>query len=209
MRMRTWWIAALALLAAVPRGAAQAPATAEDAARAFLAALDGHQWAAAAGFLSDASARRQRDLTLSFALAQLETLQKHGGGGNFVLSGSGALDSARLRRFAAHRVRSLRGVSTVAEAAALEPREFLARMMESAVTGPPGAIAQPASHRYLGIVVENDSVAHALFREEGPGAYKRFDQGAEVLELRREGGRWYVLPNELMFMRVPLLFGSE
>ncbi|HKP75181.1 MAG TPA: hypothetical protein VJT67_06525, partial [Longimicrobiaceae bacterium] len=145
---------------------------------------------------------------LSFALAQLETLQKQSGGGNFVLSSSGAVDSARLRRFGGHRVRTLRGVSTVAEAAALAPRDLLARMMETAATGPPGAIAQPATHRYLGVVVENDSVAHALFREEGPGAFKRFDGSAEVLELRRQNGRWYVLPNELMFIRVPLLFGE-
>jgi hypothetical protein len=202
MRMRLgWWMAMLALAPAP--AAAQTPATAEETARAFLAALDGRRWDAAAELISPAAVRRQRDLTLAMALAGLQARQKNPRGGNLVVSSSGTVDSAQLRRFGSHRVRTLRGVSTLAEAAALEPRVFLARMMESATVGAPGMVMTPRAHRYLGVLVENDSVAHALFREEG--RVERVDQEAQVLELRRIAGRWHVLPGTALMVRASLL----
>ena len=149
--------------------------------------------------LAPAETRRQRDVAIAIAIAELEATRQ---GSSGLVRGSGTVDSASLRRHGAYPVRTLRGVSTLAEAAALEPRDFMARMMEAATAGHPDVHANRRVHRYLGIVVENDSVAHALFRDEGGMV---LDDSASVLELRRIGGRWYIEPGTPMFVRMPLL----
>jgi len=195
MRVRTGWMAALALLCAVPRAVAQTPATPDtpdQTVRAFLVALNAQRWTEAAAFLSDAEVRPLRDLTLAWALARLEEMRDPTSD-FYAMALPGRVDSVRLKRFAGRPV-TMRGVSTLGEAAALEPREFVARLME---------MARPGTHRYMGVAVENDSVAHADVREvkQDHGV----DQEAEVLELRREAGRWYVVPNTKLFFRASLL----
>jgi len=201
MRMRILWPAAAALLSLAPQAVAQTPATPEETARAFFAAMDAGRWDAVAALILPASAQRQRDLALFQAIVELEqATAAPGTGGTVVVSGSAAVDSAMLRRHGGHRIRPMRGAATLAEAAALEPREFLARFMES-LAGPPGT-AQTRTHQYIGVLVENDSVAHALFREHG--GQPRDELDADVLDLRRSGGRWYVSLSST-FVRARLL----
>jgi hypothetical protein len=209
MKLRTVWMAALALLGAARGAHAQAPATAEQSARAFLAALDGGRWDEAAGYVLPSAARRERDLDISMRIARLEMMAKGQRSGNFTVASSGVVDPEKLRRFGSTPVRSLRGVSTLAQAAALAPEVYMARTMEMAMTRFPGSSAAPPRHPFLGIVVENDSVAHALYREQG-GVLRYGDPAAaEVLELRRSGGRWYVLPGMTLLTVASMHFDDE
>jgi hypothetical protein len=200
-------MAAAALLCGVLPATAEAQVTAtpEETARAFFTALDGRRWDEAAGYVLPDAARRQRDLDISMRLARLEQLPK-GRGGNFTVSSSGTVDPELLKRFGSTPVRSLRGVSTLAEAAALAPQAYMARMMEMAAKGPPGASMPPTSYVFIAAVVENDSVAHALYRQSAAGRGSTGSEAAEVLMLRRREGRWYVVPGELMFHAMSLFF---
>jgi hypothetical protein len=209
MRIRTMLVGVTALVACASPARAQTPATAEETARAFFAALDGRRWDEAAGYVLPAAARRERDLDISMRIARLETMAKGQRSGNFTVAGSGVVDPEKLRRFGSTPVRSLRGVSTLAQAAALAPEVYMARTMEMAMTRFPGSSAAPPRHPFLGIVVENDSVAHALYREQG-GVLRYGDPAAaEVLELRRSGGRWYVLLGMTLLTVASMHFDDE
>jgi hypothetical protein len=180
-------------------------ATPEETARAFFAALDEGRWGEAAGYVLPAAAARHRDLDVSMRLARREQIPE-GRGGNFTVTSSGTIDPELLERFGSTPVRSLRGVATLAEAAALAPGEYMARAMERAMAGPLGAPMPPASHALLGVVVESDSVAHALYRTTGGFMASADPDAAEVLALRRDDGRWHVIPPELMFHTMASFF---
>jgi hypothetical protein len=179
-------------------------ATPEETARAFFGALDDGRWDEAAGYVLPEAARQQRDLDVSMRLARLEQLPADRGG-NFTFASSGTVDPELLERFGSTPVRSLRGVATLAEAAALAPEAYMARVMELGTTGPPGAGMPAASHALIGVVVENDSLAHALYRATG-GLLRSDSDAAEVLKVRRHDGRWYVVPGNLMFSAMVSFF---
>jgi hypothetical protein len=179
----------------------------EETVRAFFAALDGGRWDEAAGYVLPEAARQQRDLDLSMRLARLEQLPE-GRGGNFTITSNGTVDPELLERFGSTPVRSLRGVSTLAEAAELAPEVYMARLMEMGTSGPPGAGMPAASHALIGVVVENDSLAHALYRATG-GPLRSEPDAAEVLKVRRHDGRWYVVPGDLMFSAMVSFFDGD
>jgi hypothetical protein len=146
------------------------------------------------------AAERMRLSSVSMLLAQ-EAARASGGTGDGVsFTVADSVDPDQLRRFGGQPVRGYPGAGTLAELAVMPARAFVARSLENAFTAPPGAtdvVLMP--HRYLGEVAENDSVAHALYRRVMPdgrlaGAPDECPC-AEVLEVRRVGGRWYVMPD--------------
>jgi hypothetical protein len=200
MRPRAPWIAVIALLGLARAAAAQGAAP-EEAARGFFAALDGHRWDEAAGYVLPAAARQQRELDLSMRLARAAMLAKDRRSGSFAITSSGTVDPEQLRLYGSTPVRGLRGVRTLAEAAGLPPEAYIARVMEAATVGPPGAVlARPTKHRLLGVVAENDSVAHAVYRGDGFRGGTVDPATAEILLLRKQEGRWYVVPDQMMFV---------
>ncbi|MBV9107888.1 MAG: hypothetical protein JO306_00600, partial [Gemmatimonadetes bacterium] len=129
-------------------------------------------------------------------------------GASFALTSGDSLDAERMRRFGGRPAHGFPGAPTLADVARIPPVGFMARMLENAFTLPAGMIGQtPSKHAYVGVVVESDSVAHALYREvsvDGRRAGRVLLQDAfatTVMEVRREDGRWYVVPDWMLLAR--------
>lgn len=123
-----------------------------------------------------------------------------------------------LRRYAREPPGQWPRLRTVADLAALTPRQLVARELES-FAHRHDAQVQPSRFTCIGAVVENDSVAHLLYRTSpvaadtlihlpsGPAPPVAYDPGwVDTLELRPAGGRWYVrfegelrIPGEYMY----------
>jgi hypothetical protein len=206
---RTWMGMAMLALCSVGRPvAARAQGGPEDAARAFLAALDARRWDDAAARVLPGAARLHQQSELSMMLAW--AARRASGAamtGSFAVSGADSVDPALLRRFGAEPAAGFGEARTLADVARMTPAVFMAGTLENAFTLPPNACcAAWGKTRYIGTVVENDSVAHALYRELPTGALpvrvtEQEAFRATVLELWRQGGRWYVIPDEMMLLR--------
>jgi hypothetical protein len=181
----------------------------DDAARGFLAALDARRWNDAAARVLPRAARRQQRAEVSMMLAWAE--QRASGRvqrGTTVVSAPDSIVPALLQQFGDQPARGFGAARTVADLARMEPAAYMARTLQNALTLPPGACcAAFGKNQYVG-TLENDSVAHALYRERGeaplsaPGGDP---YGVSVLELRREGGRWYVVPDPMLLPRAESL----
>lgn len=114
----------------------------------------------------------------------------------FTLCGDYAVDEDELRRLSHVLVPGYRGAATVQDVVEIPAEDLVAQALENAVAHG-HAIAFPTRQRVeLGEVVENgDSAARSFYRIDparsaspGEGPYPR------TMEMRREGGRWFVLP---------------
>jgi len=181
----------LALLVASPAVAQERDAGAT--ARAFIDALNASQWDAAAGMVLPATAEchRRQELARFVALAEHRAR-----GERFVNLGTlpDSADPARLAALASTRLFRFHGAQTLGDAARLSARAFMASTLEKEFAMPPGAEenVEWMWPRFVGVTVENDSVAHALYRHTG--ARERPTDPVVVLPLRRVTGRWYVDP---------------
>ena len=209
--MRNRWMAMAMLVLAGVAGpvAARAQRGPEDAARGFLGALDARRWNDAAALVLPGVALLHQRAQVSMVLAWEE--RRASGApmsGTFGVAASDSIDSRLLRRFGARPVGAFGGARTVADLAQMTPATFMARTLENALTLPPNSCcAAFGRNQYVGTVVENDSVAHALYRELPTGAELHVRVRSEdafrvsVLGLRREGGRWYVIPDWTLLSR--------
>ncbi|HET7460312.1 MAG TPA: hypothetical protein VFJ82_03655 [Longimicrobium sp.] len=181
----------LALLVAVPAAAQERDADAE--ARSFINALNTSQWDAAAGMVLPATAECHRRQ----ALVRFVAVAEHRARGELFVDLGMLPDSAdptRLAALASTRLFRFHGAQTLGDAAKLSPRAFMASTLQKAFAMPPGAeeVVEWMWPRYIGIVVENDTLAHALYRVTG--AQVRSTDLVVHLPLRRVDGRWYVTP---------------
>jgi hypothetical protein len=147
-------------------------------------------------------AERHRLLELSMVVnyaAAREAGTPMDGTASFSLCGEYHVDDEELRRHARALVPGYRGAATVEDVATLSAAELLAQALENAMTRPYGIAAGRPLRLVLGEVArESESTARG-FVHESPSVVG----GGEtwMLELRREGGRWYVLPGVELLSR--------
>lgn len=198
----------LALLVAVP-AAAQAPRQdAGSIARAFIGAINEHRWADAAAMVLPAAAEPYHNQQVSTVIQRAEQLARDSTTRSFYIMPCDTIDTRKLAVFASARLMMFPGAQTLGEAASMPPRVFMARTLErrfSTMPREPGVqILDVAMPRYVGVFVENDSLAHALYRYFSNEV--RFDDSVETLILRRLDGRWYVAPEgKLLWSGSPAL----
>lgn len=199
---------------AMPAGA-RAQGGPEDAARGFVAALDAKRWSEAASMVDPAMARRHQQVRVAMlaATAQFRASGQMRGGSVAITAGD-SVSPGLLQRFGTQPAPGYGGARTLAEVARMDPADFMAHTLENALTLPPGACcAAWGLPRYVGTVVENDSVAHALYRDRAEpvaGVAPGDPFAVQLLELRRRGGRWYVIPDDVLLLRGerPMLGGD-
>jgi len=179
---------------------------ADGAGCAFINALQARRYESAAGEILPGDLDEERSYQLS-ALAQALYLRDHPATHSimvpFPVLPPEELDPL-LRRYAREPPGEWPRVHTVADLAALTPRQLVARELEAFADGE-GAPAQAARFTCIGAVVENDSVAHLLYRTSppavdtllhvapSPAPAVGYDPGwVSTLELRSAVGRWYV-----------------
>lgn len=191
-------IGILALLAATPAAAQERDAGA--VARAFIDAINEHRWDDAAGMVLPAAARRHHTQQIVTVIQRAEQLARDSTTRSFFISPCDTLDSRKLAAFASMRLMMFPGAQTLGEAAAMPPGIFMARTLErrfSMMPPEPGVrIVDMAMPRYVGVAMETDSLAHALYRYFSTAVTP--DDSTETLILRRLDGRWYVAPDEGM-----------
>ena len=201
-----------------------AQANPSDVARRYFAAVAAQRWDTAAALVDPSAQRRIRDGTLSllaFAAGHLSDLRKlmsgsgSGGMAGFGRSASGsgelvaigqeiALDADSLAKYGAWRVPLYSGAPTIQALAAMSPVELLTRSYPASrlvcFDGDCFSPVDPRQPRVIRAAVDNDSMAHVIFRRD------RADSGAsraatqeDVLRLVRRDGVWRVdlLPGPL------------
>ena len=93
-------------------------------------------------------------------------------------------DSAALAKYATMPL-PVYGVRTVGEFAALTPEELLARVLSESADG-----HYPS--KIIGYVIEEDTMAHVLFRRDDPRIRGANPWLVQVAHAMRRNGRWYV-----------------
>jgi hypothetical protein len=204
------------LLVAASTLASSAPAQSPDrspstAAAQFFAALNDHRSADAAAMVdsTDVEILRNAHLSMLIAGAKYRADQAHqrrdGSGGMSGYSSDGLIHPEMIARYGSSPIRGFGSATTLAEVAALDPREFLARalaasaaMLDSSGAEKPAGVIRTV----LGQVLEGDSVAHIVYRTSGAGVRFTDPLHAELLRLRRHGGSWWidltVMDNQIM-----------
>jgi hypothetical protein len=182
-------------------------AGAEEAARAFLDALDGGRFDEAASYVLPSLAAMHHETEVSMTLGIMEQMAERRGGGTFIVSSDGHADPELLRRFGSTPLPGFPGAGTLGEMAGMDPARSMARTLENAVTVSVGPEMPALRYALVGVVMESDTVAHALYRqlrENGRPAFaSAYDDAyrVEVLGVRADGGRWYVMPDFMLLSR--------
>ncbi|MFL5562945.1 MAG: hypothetical protein ACJ79K_15850 [Gemmatimonadaceae bacterium] len=182
-----------------------APPPATAAAQSFFAALHDGRWPAAAAAVdsSSMSAIREMELSMMIAWAQhrAEFARAMRGKGSGALSGgysvSDHIDARLLEKYGATAAPGFPGAPTVAAIAALPPRVFLTDILalsdSEEIYGPPPSHERNRFDRTIvGEVVENDSIAHVLYRVSAPHYVATDPLQVSVLRLHRRDDRWLV-----------------
>jgi len=184
-----------------PVGAQGKEDSALSTAAAFFAALHEARWADAASMVDSASAQATRDFRVGTLVVWAENRAEaakvtRGGSGGMVAYGSD--DATRpelIAHYGAMPVKGFGAARTLAQVAALAPREFLARafaLSDSMFTTEDAHKRSPLTRGILGDVIESDSIAHVLYRVTGPTVHSTDPLAADILRLRRRGHDWYV-----------------
>lgn len=177
-------------------------------AQRYFAAITAEQWDSAAAFVDPVSQRTFRDRVLTYLLLVAEqrrairrSMQGSGSGGFAGFGMDSVPTAARLAKYGQWRIGVYPGTPTIQELAGLSPAELLARSyaassilcMEGVCEHEPPL---PGRALVLGAVIENDSVAHVLYRETGSDT-STLARGVdrwrvEVMQFFKRDDRWLV-----------------
>ena len=181
-----------------PAQKAKLPATPEAVARAALAAVDSAQWPALLALVHPMA-------LAGFRAQQLEMLRSmsHSGPGNGDEVG---VVSPRRESFADFYVRRVFLAYSVNEVKSLHADTLLLRYLTyigDAWRSRPDSARAPASRRFLGTVIDGDSVAYVMIRTAVPDSPNVRPDQVEFLTLRRLNGKWRTM------LDGGLVFGSD
>jgi hypothetical protein len=206
--MRIMVVAFLSLYLFVHQGlAAQGP---DAVARAVFSAFERGDWATVAASIDSAAAKTFRESELALLaswLASREALQaaKKTGTTFYGYSSDGILKSEDIAKHGSTRIEAFLGKPTFGDLVRLEPQLFLRRWLES-VHSEPRDSTIAIRRRIVGVVLEGDSLAHVLYRPEGPGIEYEHVWTTEILVLQRRNAAWKVLlPNQDLAWSIRLM----
>jgi len=168
---------------------------------AFFAALQRTEWDTAAKLVDHdwLASFREDQLPMLVPFAEMSASGKPVGNSSLR---SVPADSQTVRRlltqFGNVVVRGVPGVGTLGQLAQLPPSRFFASFLQAqsqvlASATPPGG--KRPSWRVIGVVRESDSLAHVVYRYEGPSLVKSKHQGGvSMFQVQRRGRDWYCVP---------------
>jgi hypothetical protein len=184
-----------------------------DAARAFLAALNERRWDDAAAMVLPKVAAHSREMELGMLIAIASRIAAGEAlRGSFGFATDSMYDEEAVRRVAHVPAPGYRGISTLGELIALTPVEFMARTLENVMENASGTTRL----ELLDESVESDTTAYTRVRFIGNETDKD-TQATFRVDLRQEGGRWYVEPEPVilgmgsraLWMALPQLGGPQ
>ena len=193
---------ALSLLVALPAGRLVAQSTPRDVVQGYFAAIDGRRWRDAVALLDPEQLGPAREIMLGTLVGwiqqrdRLRRMQRRrrSSGALIPLSYEGTLAEA-LSRFGDTPLPAIPGVRTLRDLAELPTPEFTARLLEASDLRSVESFrrtAEGSTRRVLGTVAEGDSIAHVLYRSEGPNVRHDDPYHVEVVATVRRGERWHV-----------------
>jgi hypothetical protein len=168
--------------------------------------LSAQKWDSAAALVDSVERVRFRNRAIGLLLLvaehqqELRRAMRGSGSGGLATPALDSMPSAALvTRYAAWRVRSYPGSPTIAELAALSSTEFLARAYAvnamDCFLGECTSNSRPLPARVVGQVVENDSVAHVLYRRPAVDSSRTTSSNrweVDVLHAFQHDGHWRV-----------------
>lgn len=166
-----------------------------DAATAFFGDIDAQRWAAAAHAVDPETALRCRDAALTVLLrwAAMQSARPTSPGARAAFEIRMTSDSAQLDRFGSTPLNGVRGISTLAELAALTPDEFVAASFEHQHGSEPGDTGSETPEReILAAIGDGALAAQILYRTHGSSEMRSFARPVEQLSMRLRDGRWFV-----------------
>jgi hypothetical protein len=193
---------ALPLLVVLPAVRLVAQSTPRDVVQEYFVAIDDRRWSDAVAVLDPEQLGPARENMLGVLVGWIQQRdelrrmrrRRRSSGGLTPLSFDGTLAEA-LSRFGDTPLPAIPGVRTLRDLAALPTPEFTARLLEASdLRSEEGfrRMAESSTRRILGAVAESDSVAHVLYRSEGPDVRNDDPYHVEVVATVRRGERWYV-----------------
>jgi hypothetical protein len=195
MTFRTATLLLLLIAAAAPcvPAAARAQASPSQTVQALFEAMAARQWDSAAALVAPQSAERyQRDQLNLDGLSDPDAPALR------------LPDEENLTRDDSIALDLVPGLGRTAELAALSPARFLAVVLETwGGTLHFEEATAPGARTVLGEAVENDSVAHVVYRVSE--AYPDHEQAIRVVRLYRVDGRWRVRVQRDLFLSFGVL----
>ena len=168
----------------------------------FFGALTLEDWEGAVRFVAPSAlaAFRESQLALFVSWAeQRDTLTRARAEKKaFVWTSDGVLRAEQLERHGDVRLHAFAGAPTLRELAAMPADAFAARFLAAVPGGPTG-------YRVLGNVLEDETLAHVLYRPIQEG-YVGDPLDVAVLRARRDGDGWRVLLNRELSDSTFILF---
>ena len=180
----------------------------EAVVRAALAALHDKRWVDLLPLVRPVALRAHRDLHLRYLVAMEAAPARDAGTIRAEQPWLSAPDAAeRARQAAEHRaaalpaLRAVWGVVSLRELDALSPADFLVRFLAATDGSPAGETA--GRWRVLGEVMEDDRLAHVVYREAPSGmAASAFESmPVRVTTLDRADGLWWLRVDDTLLAR--------
>ena len=170
----------------------------------FFGTLEAARWDAAAAMVDPGLAATFRNSELASLIAWARhrdaiIAMHQRGEGAVGWSSDGRVDAAIVDQYRATPLHGVPGVQTLADLAAMSPRDFIAKCLEAsngAIMTPDGTRIE-LRRRVIGGVREGNAIAHVLFRVEGPGVQHTDPLAVEVIRLRAAEAVWHIDPTSL------------
>ncbi len=131
---------------------------------------------------------------VGFSLAQNDPQMR---GRNIGISPSDFVSEDAIKKAEGIRVAKFPGKPTIGELARLSPKEFFVRWCQAAVQDNergPWLAMQRVGRQIIGEIIENDTLAHVMYRVQIESIY--LAGKLEVMSLKKADGRWLMLLND-------------
>jgi len=165
-----------------------------DAATAFFGDIDAQRWAAAAHAVDPETALRCRDAALTVLLrwAAMQSARPTPPGARAAFEIRMTSDPAQLDRFGSTPLNGVRGISTLAELAALTPDEFVAASFEHQHGSQAGDTGSEMPAREILAAIGDGALAAQILYRTHSSEMRSFARPVEQLRMRLRDGRWFV-----------------
>jgi len=140
---------------------------------------------------------------VGFSLAQNDPQMR---GRNIGISPADFVSADAIKKAEGIRVAKFPGNPTIGELARLSPKEFFVRWCQAAVQDNergPWLAMQRVGRQIIGEIIENDTLAHVMYRVLVESIY--LAGKLEVMSLKKVDGRWLILLNDDVVWNFPLV----
>jgi len=140
---------------------------------------------------------------VGFSLAQNDPQMR---GRNIGISPADFVSEDAIKKTEGIRLAEFPGKPTIGELARLAPKEFFVRWCQAAVQDNergPWLAMQRVGRQIIGEIVENDTLAHVMYRVQIESIY--LAGKLEIMSLKKADGHWLILLNDDVVWNFPLV----